>query len=337
MITVGIPKMDREGATGYYLEKLLPELERIDGVQTVVISGRVTGNDVDILHFNFSPIHPDPRRVNSVTALLSNCPKVATIHGNEIFVEPELFDYASRAELMYRRLMIPLTARFLDGVIADSEDSATHLSKHLHCPPERVHAVPLGVDHDEFYEVADANETVEQKYEIKPGYILHLSNYSRRKNPDVLLKAFEQSKKSHNRDLVVAGGGWVDEIEPTDRVHVLGRVPQEDLAALYGAASVFFNPTLEEAFGLPNLEAMACGTTVLSSNVYSIPEVVGDCGVLCNPEDAGVFAEEIVRLIKSPELRTELTEKGLERASEFTWRRTAEKTVEVYQSILANE
>jgi glycosyltransferase involved in cell wall biosynthesis len=118
-------------------------------------------------------------------------------------------------------------------------------------------------------------------------------------------------------------------------IHFLGKVPDDDLAGLYNAADIFVFPSLYEGFGLPPLEAMACGTPVIAGDAASLPEIVGDAGILVPPEDINGLAGSVEQLLATPSLAEEYTEKGLARAHQFSWDKTAKETLRVYRMIAA--
>jgi glycosyltransferase involved in cell wall biosynthesis len=119
----------------------------------------------------------------------------------------------------------------------------------------------------------------------------------------------------------------------SQRIIFTGYVPDEDLSALYSGAKAFIFPSLQEGFGLPILEAMQCGTPVISSNATSLPEVAGEAAILINPYDKDELSQAMLNLLSDENLRNELTQKGLERAKQFSWSKCAQETVEIYQKI----
>src|SRR5207247_8189136 len=180
-----------------------------------------------------------------------------------------------------------------------------------------------------------------KRYGLPPGYILSLGTREPGKNRLTLLQAMSRLVNT-GRDLhlaVVGQQGWrsdeeeaaVEALGLIGRVHFTGYVPQADLSALYNAASVFVFPSLHEGFGLPALEAMACGTPVVTSDRSSLPEVVGEAALLVDPLDTGALAAAITRLFADEGLARELRERGLARARLFSW----EKTARAVQAVLA--
>ena len=179
---------------------------------------------------------------------------------------------------------------------------------------------------------------VDDRYFAKPvertdPYVLHVSLASKRKNPDAILEIADRL----DQRFVIAGGGWdayVSEQRYGGSVEVRGFVPEADLIELYRNASVFYFPTLHEGFGLPLLEAMASGTAVVSSDVYAVPEVVGDAGILHDPFDVSAHLDSIDELLTNADYRTGLAEQAWERAWAFSWTDTAVRTKWVYQTVI---
>jgi len=181
------------------------------------------------------------------------------------------------------------------------------------------------------------------RYALDGSFLLAVGTVQPRKNYIRLVEAFRQLDRA-NLTLVIAGGrGWLDDplyeriaaLGLENRVRMLGFVPDKDLPALYSAARVFAFPSLYEGFGLPILEAMACGTPVVTSRASSMPEVAGDAALLVDPLDTDALAEALASALDDELLRSSLIEKGLERATVFTWEAAAHKLVDRFQRLLA--
>jgi glycosyltransferase involved in cell wall biosynthesis len=228
----------------------------------------------------------------------------------------------------------------------------------LHIPEEKIRVVHLGV-HPRFRPVTDRGmlEGVRQRYHIPGEYILYVGTLQPRKNVVRLIEAFarvhcaleqgyngigpfDQTDTRRSLHLVLAGArGWQDQrmadaivrLGLGPWVHLIGYVDEADLPALYSGARVFVLPSLWEGFGLPILEAMACGTPVVAANVSSLPEVVGDAGLLADPKDVGALARALMHVVMDPELSIRLRRRGLQRAAQFTWQRCAEATLAVLE------
>jgi glycosyltransferase involved in cell wall biosynthesis len=174
-------------------------------------------------------------------------------------------------------------------------------------------------------------------------YALFVGTLEPRKNLPLLIEAFAEVRRRLDAQLLIAGPrGWLDEpifaaharSDLGDAVRFLGRLDEHDLAVLYSHAGVFVLPSLYEGFGLPVLEAMACGAPVVSSNAGPLPEVAGDAAVLLPPEDPAAWAEAIGQVLGSPGLAEDLRRRGFRRARMFSWQRAARQTREVYREAL---
>jgi glycosyltransferase involved in cell wall biosynthesis len=183
------------------------------------------------------------------------------------------------------------------------------------------------------------------RYGIEDRFILFVSTIEPRKNVPTLLRAVWQLRESYKESvhLVVAGGkGWlfedafaaVEKLKLDSRVHFLGRVSSEDLLSLYNAAELLAHPAFYEGFGLPPLEAMACGLPVVVSNVASLPEVVADAGLMIDPHDVDELAVSMWRVLNDGGLRQEMRDKGLRQAARFSWERAARETLAIYHRAL---
>jgi glycosyltransferase involved in cell wall biosynthesis len=275
-----------------------------------------------------------PFRVRTARTVLS-------IHDVTILLFPEWHPAARRA------LMGPAlepAARRADRIVTGSEHTRSDILKLLPVEPERVVVVPDGVD--PIFGVKPAEEVAARlaPLGLRAGdYLLFLGTIEPRKNLVRLLEALEATDRDVG-PLVLAGGqGWnngairaaIGRLVHAGRVRDLGYVPDDLRPALHGGARAFVYPSLYEGFGLPPLEAMACGTPVLTSNVSSLPEVVGDAAMFVDPEDVASIAASLTRLWHDGDLRADLRARGLARAREFSWDRTARLTLEVYRDVFA--
>jgi glycosyltransferase involved in cell wall biosynthesis len=227
-----------------------------------------------------------------------------------------------------------------------SECSRRDLVSHLGLDVDRVQVIPEGVDARFRPPVNDAwLQAVLARYIIKRPYVLYVGGINARKNIARLFTAYAYLRERHPDVALVLGGKrqWqTDEIDATfrrlnltDHVHFTGYVDDADLPALYTAAELFVFPSLYEGFGLPPLEAMACGTPVVTSNVSSLPEVVGDAALTVDPYDVGGLALAIERVLTDEKLQMELRRRGIERAAQFTWERAARETLAMYEAVLS--
>lgn len=241
---------------------------------------------------------------------------------------------------------MPFTYRYADHIIAVSEHTKKDAIRVLGIPEKKITVIHEAAD--EKYRVIDDEGTIRQvreKYHLREyPFILHVGTIEPRKNLPFLVRAFALAKhnKSFPPKLVITGKkGWyyeglfklVDELKLQDEVIFTGYVEDEDLPALYNAARIFAFPSQYEGFGLPPLEAMAAGTPVISSNTSSMPEVVGDAGILLKPEGEKAWAEAMIELVNDKRYWVTLRKKGLERAKQFSWDRCAKETIAVYEKV----
>jgi glycosyltransferase involved in cell wall biosynthesis len=268
------------------------------------------------------------------------CASVVTFHDMTFFLFPHLHTRVKR--LVFPQMM-RMSARRSQALIADSESTRRDALRILHIPPEKITTVPLGIG-AQFRPITDAPalEACRRRYNLPPEFILYVGTVEPRKNLPMLLRAYAGAAQAAHLPLVVVGrDGWmfeqvyqqVDELDLKERVRFTGYMPGEDLPMVYNLAQVFVYPSLYEGFGFPPLEAMACGTPVITTAISSMQDQVGDAGWLTPPGDETALCAALDRLAQDVELRHKLTEKGLQRAAQFTWSETARRTLEVYKKV----
>lgn len=298
--------------------------------EQVVLPMAVKRNRADLL---FSPGNTGPILMGD---------QVVTVHDVAVFARPEGYNPNF---VRWYRFLLPRLVQRVHRVVTDSEFSKQEIIKYLGVSPDKVSVVPIGVS-DHFVPMRKrAVCAFKETRGLPERFILGLASRAMNKNFSGLLKAWHHlCERTELKDvwLVVAGGvSRTLQIAPSNtelqnlpRVYDLGYVSDEDLPCLYNAADVFVFPSFYEGFGLPPLEAMACGTPVVVSNVASLPEVVGDAGVYVNPYDVEDIAQGIYRVLTDQELRRQLREKGLAQAKLFTWERSARETLKVFEEVL---
>lgn len=262
-------------------------------------------------------------------------PSVVTAHDLAIYRNPEWFPDGQWLSVQH---VVPRSLRRADRVICVSNSTARDVEALLGVPHDRLRVVPLGVDPAFSPQPPEAIADVRRRLDLPERFCLFVSTIEPRKNLPVLLDAW--SHLDHHPPLVVAGlTGWrAREIEAKlesagAEVRRLGRVERRDLPALYSAAACLCHPAWYEGFGLTPLEAMACGTPVIVSSRSSLPEVVGDAGILVDPADPGAWTAAMAQLLGDEDLRRDLRVRGLARAASFTWTRTAEETWRVFEEV----
>jgi glycosyltransferase involved in cell wall biosynthesis len=266
---------------------------------------------------------------------------IITVHDITPYLFPET--HARGRPLIYK-LFFPRTLRNADRIIADSNSTKTDLIKHLVVPNEKITVIHPGVDHEKYKPLADSEKhSIRGVYGLISPFILYIGSLEPRKNLVSLLKAFHKVAGKIGEYKLVIGGkkAWkYQEIFDTiamlglqDRVVFTGYIPQQDLPKMYNAADLLVFPSIYEGFGLPPLEAMACGIPVITSNTSSLPEVVGDAAVMINPLDVDALADAMYQVLTDQELKEKMIRKGIERAELFTWEKTAQETLKVYREV----
>ena len=276
-------------------------------------------------------------------AFKATVPTVITVHDLSWIHHPEVHP-ASRVREMNRFFKRGLEQA--QHIITDSEFIRKEFIAYFKYPEGNVTSIPLGVDTTFVPRSIDETHITLQKYALTHlKYFLVLGTLEPRKNLIVAINSFLRLPQLLRREnpLVIAGGqGWLDgdikkSIAPlvaSGEVRALGFVPQHELPNLLAGAKALIFPSIYEGFGLPPLEAMACGTPVIASNSSSIPEVVGDYGILLDPQDTTGFTEAMKSIIENSKLRHSLSITALERSKQFTWQKCAQATLKVYQRVL---
>lgn len=270
--------------------------------------------------------------------LVSSCPFVVTIYDLSFLHYPEAFRPWNR---WYLSTFTALSARRAQRVIAISESTKGDVVRMLGVSSDRVDVAYCGVA--EIFQPLPTDEVDRFRHvrTLPDRFILFLGTLEPRKNVQILIRAYSQWRRAEPGipKLVIAGGkGWyydqifseVERLELTGAVIFPGYVLQEELPLWYNAADLFVYPSRYEGFGLPVLEAMACGTPAVTSNVASLPEVAGEGALLVSPDDEAQLVEAMRRVLNDKTLRQEMTANGQAHAACFTWARTARQTVETY-------
>ncbi len=259
--------------------------------------------------------------------------QVLTIHDLSPLEHPEWF---TPAYSIWYRWLYPILARRVKCVLTPSLYVQQKVIHRFSLAAGRVPAVPEGVDPEMFHPTNSSS--IQRHFLLPDRYVLFIGSLQPRKNLGILLEAWRRLKvEVPNVSLVVAGttGHVFRRIElpaGMERVTFLGYVPEEDLPALYSGAEIFVLPSLDEGFGLTVLEAMACGTPVIISKAGALPEVAGEAAIQVDPYSINELTAAIKSLLSSEDLRSELREKGLDRARQFTWEQSAEQVWEVLSS-----
>ena len=271
------------------------------------------------------------------------CRSLVTIHDCIHLVFPQYLP--NRAAYVYAKASMWSAARRSNRILTVSEASKRDIIRFLKVPTEKIVVVHNAID--ERFHVKPSEEAiarVRERYQLDHRFVLYVGNIKPHKNLVRLIEAFDKLRKSGFDELtLLIIGDEISKLPALRRavhshklhkhVRFLGYLPDETLAVLYRLAAVFVFPSLSEGFGLPPIEAMACGAPVVTSNVSSLPEVTGGAAVLVDPYDVESIADGIARVLSNPALREELRVKGIARALEFSWERSVSRTREIYQEV----
>ncbi len=276
--------------------------------------------------------------VHSVAPLTCPVPSVVTVHDLAFIRFPRTFRAYNR---LYLDLATRLSVRRAARILVVSEHTRREVIGLLGVDPERVVVTPNAVRAHFRPPDPAVLETFRARRGLPERFVLYVGTLEPRKNLTTLLEAYARVAQRHAAPLLVGGGkGWLydavfqrlEALGLREQVRFVGYLEEEELPLWYAAATVFVFPSIYEGFGMPPLEAMACGTPVVASNTSSLPEVVGDAGLTVSPYDPAALAEAILRALDDAELRQELRERGLRQAQAFSWRVTAERTLAAYEA-----
>lgn len=280
--------------------------------------------------------------LNGIGPLSFNMPfkKIITVHDIIPVLFPDTFDFPIS---LLHRYFLPKTLENAEKIITVSNCTKEDILSYYNVSPEKIKVIHNAVN--ERFKPQESQEIgkVRNRYGLNFPFILYVGTLEPRKNIPIILKALHEIRiKNLDYKLVIAGKkGWkykeifdtIDALNLHNDVVFTGYVLDEDLPALYSAADLFVYPSLYEGFGLPPLEAMACGTPVITSNTSSLPEVVGGAGITVDPYDVDILADSIYRVLSDQKLKERMVEKGLDRAKEFSWKRCAIETLKVYDEV----
>ncbi len=366
------PALHRHAGIGRYAHELLAALTRIDRANTYrVFHNQLAFNErvdapLDPLPRTVIPLTAKPWRMSVLLADFLRVPMdrwipgIDVFHGTDHLLPPLrrartvftlhdlIFKFFPEYHLPLNRaflgVMLPRFLRRADAIIAVSECTKRDAIRLYHLPPEKITVIYEGVD-PALRPVEDKNLIAQARARYAHGqpFILYLGTIEPRKNIVALIDAVRalRARGLPHRLLIAGRKGWlyqptldhVAQMGMSDAVDFLDYVPDAELPALFSACDAFVFPSLYEGFGLPPLEAMACGAPVVCSNTSSLPEVVGDAAVLFDPRDIGEIASAIERVVSDAALRDELRAKGIAQAAKFSWERAARETLAVYESV----
>lgn len=282
--------------------------------------------------------------------LQSHVPIVVTIHD---IIPLVLKAYRGGPLVRAYTGLVSAAARGATLILTDSDASRSDIMARLGVPPDRVRTIYLAAD-PKFTDRVDPIDytALRKNHDLPEEYVLYLGGFDARKNIEAALQTYTwaQAALGENYPLVIAGAlpdrhdaffhdprVIAKQIEVDDAVRFIGPVTEEDKVALYQQARAFLYPSIYEGFGLPALEALACGVPVVGSNASSIPEIVGDAGMLVDPRDARAMAGALIAVCTEDSLHDNLSERALKQAAKFSWVKCARETVAAYESVMSEE
>jgi glycosyltransferase involved in cell wall biosynthesis len=267
------------------------------------------------------------------------CPFVITLHDIIPYKMPETVG-ERYLEIFLREMpkIIPLC----DGIITVSNYSKQDIVKAFNFPEEKIFVTHLA--NEDIYvplKKSYCKDFIAKYYSIEDDFILYVGGFSPRKNIVGLIQAYSKLKAKNTKLVIVGSQGksynlyksTAEKYNVSNDVIFPGFIPLEHMPIFYNAARLFVYPSLYEGFGLPPIEAMACGTPIIASNTTSVPEVVKDAGILINPYDIDELTKSMEKVLEDSSLRKELINKALLRSSEFSWLKTAKTTLDAFKTI----
>lgn len=267
-------------------------------------------------------------------------PTVLTFYDVTPLLYPQTVSLKAR---IFFRIAATLALRAASHILTVSEATRADLTRYFSVPPEKISLTPLAADPRFQPQPSAEIDRIRAKYDLPTRFVLYFGANKPHKNLPALIDAFSQLNTRHTPPLII-GGFWdrrypqpqqrAAQLRLGESVRFLGAVDDADLPALYSAATVFLFPSLYEGFGLPVLEAMSCGTPVACANTSSLPEIVGEAGRLFDPHAMVEIKEAMGALLEDDSLRADLSVQGLERATLFSWHRTAASTLRCYRDLL---
>jgi glycosyltransferase involved in cell wall biosynthesis len=332
------------------------------------LSIRLTGNSDPVLAHRFTTLHHLPvgvqqhqpgsivhfQQIMGCSQMLWNPtrPALATVHDLGVLVWPDEWKMIKPVDRMILWLSLQGLRR-MDRLIAVSAFTRNMIIEHLKVPPDRVHTVHSGIDHELFCPISDARQQLSQRYGLSQApsvqYILYTGSELPRKNIKILLRALALVRQQEPAVQLIKVGKAngarfreqtiqiMQELGLTEAVHFYEDVPDSDLPLFYSAADVYVQPSFLEGFGFPVLEAMACGTPVVCSTAGSLPEIAGNAARFFAPDDAQACATQVLELLGSRQLQEQMIEQGRARAAAFTWEQAALATLAVYRRVRTKE
>lgn len=325
---------------GFYVENLINALREYTKHDVLVIDKKHTNQNIDVLHFPYLDLF------RATLPIKTRQPTVVTIHDVIPLVFPRHYPPGLKGRVNFLRQKFALLAT--DAVITDSESSKKDIARYLKYKISKIYTVYLAQGKN-FQRINSRKKLweVTNKYHLPESFALYVGDVNWNKNILNLTEACMRAEV----DLVIVGKSfvnwgnlnhiemqalksWLKKYSGNPRIYTIGYVPETDLVSLYNLAKVFLLPSYYEGFGLPVLEAQACGTPVITSNTSSLPEIAGKGAIFIDPNDVDTISLAIKDLVSNDQLREKLIQAGFENVQKFQWKKTAQQTVDIYERIL---
>lgn len=325
---------------GFYTKNLLKELQKRSSIQVIEFNDINKLENVDLVHYFYFDLF-----IKSLP-LRKKFPTVVTIHDVTPLVFPKHYPPGIRGKIKY--FLQRLSLLNVQAIITDSKYSKEDIIKYLKINPHKIY--PIHLASDKYFrplKQQSVSSKIVSEYNLPNKFVVYLGSINWNKN----LNGLTQASLETGVDVVLIGQDFEDKnglehIErksyrqflkkfSTDpRVHILGFVPDNDLVIIFNLAQMLLYPSFYEGFGLPILQAQACGLPVITSNVSSMPEIAGDGALFVDPYNVGEIKQEIQRIINDDKLKKHLIKKGFKNLKRFSWEKVADETIAVYQTVL---
>lgn len=330
-------KLSQQRGIGFYTRNLIEELKKNDHVDLKVVETTTDNRDCDVLHFPFFDLF------RTTLPLSKYANTVVTIHDVIPLVFPQHYPPGIKGRLAF--LKQKLSLKNVKAVITDSKASKKDIQKYLGVPENKIFPVYLAPG-SQFKKITDENalSRTRSRFSLPDTFVLYTGSVNWNKN----LLNIAQATVESGIDLVCVGGGFttkedlshpelksfksfMEKFGDNPKVHILGFVENDDLVNIINLAKAVVQCSFYEGFGLPILEAQACGTPVITSNLASMPEVAGSGAILVDPNSSEQIKEAIIKMTSDELFRSNLIKKGFENLENFSWEKTAQETLEVYR------
>ena len=335
---------------GYYTESLLKALEKDEDINVVRFSNLKELKDIDLVHYPWFDFyfHSLPIRKRS--------PTVVTVHDVIPLIFKDKYPPGIKGSLKF--FLQKLALKRTTAIITDSKASKGDIQKYLYIKEEKISVIPLAVDED--FKILGGTKLlfIKREYNLPDEFLLYVGDVNWTKNIPFLIKGFHkitQNPALSEVKLVLVGSPFLKkvdninhpELEPLKKVNNLikelnleskiirvGDIDKDQLVAFYNLATLYTQPSLYEGFGLPVLEALTCGTPVVSSNRGSLPEVGGDAVVYFDPENLDQFTKIVIEILQNKSLQNKLSKLAIKQSEKFSWEKVAEQTKSVYSKVI---